>query len=148
VLTKAIKLVCLGLASFFVMGFWWWLAKSPIEATVDKPSVETGEIFTYTITVEGTFKTPKLILPDFKKVGIVAQSQSRRYITVNSKRRLQTIIRFSLFARKPGTLKLGPAALEEGRRRYKTKPVVIKITGKPLDEKQKISPYIESGIRL
>lgn len=138
----------MGLASFFVMGFWWLLGSSPIEATVDKASVKTGEVFTYTITVEGSFETARLVLPDFQKVRIVSREQSREYRMADSKRQLKTVIRFSLFVPQPGVVKLRPTCLEDGKHRYKSRAVVIKVTGEPLQEQQKISPYIEGGTQL
>ena len=36
-----------------------------VEASVDKTTVTTGEIFTYRIEIEGEFFSPKVILPEF-----------------------------------------------------------------------------------
>ena len=143
---RLIKVLFIIGCSIFITGFWF--APSPLQATLSNTTVPTGTPFTYTLTIEGSFQAPMLTLPDFKHLKVVHHQQSRSYLVRKKKNILKTSIVFSLFSERPGTVILEPAVLRDGKRTYKTKRLVVKITGEPLPEQRKITPYIASGTSI
>jgi hypothetical protein len=138
------KIILIFFISFFLQGFPFF-SQSPIVAKLNKTTVRTGEHFTYTITVKGAFKKPTLRLPDFKNLTIISQSQSREYIKVKNKKTLKTTIEFVILSNKPQVVKIGSALLTDGKKRYKSKGLIIKIIGEPLSEDKNLKSYIEAG---
>jgi hypothetical protein len=116
-----------------------------MEAKVDKNKVETGEIFTYTLKIEGDFSSPKLALPDFRDFKIVSQNQTKSYSFKDNKARLQFNLIYHLVVAHPGTFTIKEAILEDKERKFKSNSIVVEVSGKPLEDKKKLAPYIEQG---
>jgi hypothetical protein len=119
--------------------------KVVMEAKVDKNKVETGEIFTYTLKIEGDFSSPKLALPDFRDFKIVSQNQTKSYSFKDNKARLQFNLIYHLVVAHPGTFTIKEAILEDKERKFKSNSIVVEVSGKPLEDKKKLAPYIEQG---
>lgn len=137
-----------------VIGIWFLstglsLGEKIIEAKVGAKSVETGEIFTYEIAVNGELDlSAQLQLPDFGGLSIVSESQYRDYsLDANTEKTTLTFI-YYIFASEPGVYTIGPAILENDGIQYQSRSITIKAGGKPLEEKNRIQPYIEKGQSL
>ena len=140
---KLSRTLLLIMFCFFALGF--GNNQKAIEVEVDKTSVETGEVFTYTIKIEGIFHKPNLDLPDFENFKIVSQSQSKNYRQEKEGLKRIIVLKYFLFAPAAGSFTIDPSVLEDGDRKFKSKSITIKAKGKPLEEKRKIQPYIEKG---
>jgi hypothetical protein len=123
-------------------------AQVSVEAKVDKDKVNTGEVFTYTVKIRGEFENPELTLPKFKNFKIVSQSQSKSYSFKEGKVEIEFKLVYQLFAPNPGIFEIEEVIVKDKGRKYKSKSILIKVKGKPLKEKRKISPYIEKGINI
>jgi hypothetical protein len=116
-----------------------------IEAKVSKDRVTTGEVFTYTVKIEGEFFSPKLMLPEFKNFIIVSQNQAQNYSLKGNRTIMEFVLIYGLIAPKPGVFTIERLVLEDRGRRLETKAVRIEVTGRPLEDKRKIQPYLEKG---
>ncbi len=144
---KKNKIVIIFILSFFLQGFPFF-DEPPIVAKLSKATVQTGEVFLYTITVTGTFKEPILTAPNFNNLKVISQKQSKEYIKIKNKKQLKTEIEFSLFSHEPRVVRIGSALLKDGKRRFKSKGLIIKVIGKSLRKEKKIESYIRSGKNL
>lgn len=136
------------LALLFIFSFGFSFGPKPIDALADKKAAETGEIFIYTIKIEGYFNNPVLSIPEFKNLSVVSSLQSKSYSFYKGKQKTLMTLNFEIFAEKPGVYRIGPATLENENKTYKSRIITIKITGKPLKDKMKIQPYIENSTPL
>jgi BatD DUF11 like domain len=141
---KKSKIVLFFIVSFFLQGFLFF-GEPPIVSSLSKGTVATGEVFTYTVTVIGSFNKPSLTLPEFKSLKVISQRQSKEYIKIKKKNTLKTTITFSLVSHRPGIIKLGSALLQYGKRRFKSKGMVVKIIGLPLNNEKKLDSYIANS---
>lgn len=145
-MSKLLKLTLIGLW-FFSLGL--SLGEKIIDVKVDKRKVETGEIFTYEVTVQGDLDvSAKLKLPKFKDLRVVSQSQSRNYSIKSGVAKTTLNFTYHIFAPNPGVYTIEPVTLESGENKYQSRVITIKVRGKPLKEKMKILPYIKKGINL
>ena len=145
-MSKLLKLTLIGLW-FFSLGL--SLGKKVIDATVDKRKVETGEIFTYEVIVQGNLDvSDKLKLPEFKELRVVSRSQSRNYSIKSGVAKTTLNFTYHIFAPNPGVYTIEPVTLESGENKYQSRVITIKVRGKPLKEKMKILPYIKKGTNL
>lgn len=145
-MSKLFKLALIGLW-FFSLGL--SLGEKIIEVKVDKKKVETGEIFTYEVTVQGNLgASTQLKLPEFKDLKVVSRSQSRNYSIKSGLAKTTFNFTYHIFAPNPGIYTLGPVTLESEENKYQSRAITIKVRGKPLKEKMKILPYIEKGTNL
>ena len=125
------------------------IGEKVIEVKIDKKKVETGEIFTYEIIVQGNLETSaQLKLPEFKDLKVVSQSQSRNYSVKEGLAKTTINFTYHIFAPNPGVFNIEPATLESEENKYQSRAVTIKARGKPLEEKKKILPYIKKGTSL
>ena len=125
------------------------IGEKMVSAKVDKRKIETGEIFTYAVTVQGNLElSAQLKLPDFKDLKVVSQRQSRNYTIKNGQAKTTITFTYHIFASKPGTYTIEPTTLENKENKYQSQKITIKVRGKPLKEKKKIQPYIDKGINL
>ena len=145
-LLKLLKLTTFAVLCVFFLGL--SLGKETIVVKSDKKVVKTGEIFTYTVKIEGLFSNPSLIMPKFKDFKIISQSHSKNYSFGGGQTKTIINLTYLLFAHKPGVFVITPVILEDGDKKYESKPLTIKVKGKPLEEKKKILPYIQSGIDI
>ena len=98
-MSKFIKLATLFV--FTVMCGIAAFAESKIKASVSKDKVVTGEVFTYTVKIEGDFISPQLVLPDFKDFIVVSQNQGQSYSFQGGKATLESVLIYGLIAPKP-----------------------------------------------
>lgn len=107
-----------------------------IEVKVDKEKVTTGEIFTLSIKIKGSFSSPKVTLPDIKDFRVASQAQSKSYSFKES--RPTTLLNFTylLFAPEPGVFTIGQVIVEDKSERITSDDITIEVTGKPLKEKK------------
>ena len=153
-MSKLFRLALIGLCLFssslslnkaFPLG----IGEKVIDVKVNKKKVETGEIFTYEIIVQGNLESSaQLKLPEFKDLRVVSQSQSRNYSTKSGLAKTTINFTYHIFAPNPGVFTIESATLESGENKYQSQAIVIKATGKPLEEKKKILPYIKKGTNL
>jgi len=153
-MSKLFKLALIGLWLFF-SGFSLGeaiplgIGEKIIDVKVDKRKVETGEIFTYEVIVQGNPESSaQLKLPEFKGLKVVSRSQSRNYSIKDGAAKTTISFTYHIFAPKPGVYTIEPVALENGENKYQSQAITIKARGKPLEEKKKILPYIEKGTNL
>ena len=121
---------------------------STIEASVNKHKVATGEIFTYTLKIEGEFLSPKLTTPKLDNFTIASQSQQRQYTSKGNGTALTIKITYHLFAPNPGSFVIEGANVTDKNKKIEAQPIAIEATGKPLKEKIKVAPHIEKGIDI
>jgi len=134
----------------------WPLRKQPllasaggkVEVVLSRKKVATGEVFSYSIKVQGEFKSPKLKLPTFEGLAVVAKNESRNYSTKAGKTQMTYTLTLHLFGPNPGTFTIVPATIEDEGKTYKSKSVTVTVEGKPLEEKKKIQPFIKKGIAI
>ena len=120
-----------------------------IDVKTDKKNVETGEIFIYEVIVQGNLElSAQLKLPKFKDLKVVSQNQSRNYSIKNGLAKTTIDFTYHIFAPNPGVYTIEPVTLENGKNKYQSQAITIKVSGKPLEEKKKILPYIEKGMKL
>lgn len=124
------------------------LAEELIIVKVDKEVVNTGEIFTYTAEVKGEFTSPEVFPPEFKNFTVVFQNQSRNYSFKDDKIILEFSLTYQLFASQPGEFTIEELIVKDGKKEFKGRSFIIKVEGKPLEEKRKVLPYIDSGIDI
>ena len=120
-------------------------APAPIKVTVDRRSLTTGERITYTLTVTGEFDNPQVDVPKFIDFAIISHNQSQGYSYVNGKGKINFNLTYELMPVKPGVFTINGATLKTRNSEFKTDSITITVTGKPLEEKSKIAPYIEKG---
>jgi len=142
-MSKLSKVIFIIAFCFSSLGLFW--GDNPISVEVNKREIKTGEVFSYTIKIEGIFQKPNLNLPDFKNFNVVSQSQSKSYRQKKEGLMQTYVLKYFLFAPEAGQFTIKPAVLEDGDKTYKSKSITIKVKGKPLKEKKKILPYIEQG---
>jgi len=151
---KSVRLALIGLCVFSLgvsLGFATPLGigEKVIEVKVDKKKVDTGEIFTYKIIVQGDLESEaQLKLPEFKNLRVVSQSQSRNYSVKSGLGKTTINFTYHIFAPKAGVYTIEPVTLESKDSKYQSRAITIKAKGKPLKEKMKILPYIEKGTNL
>ena len=125
------------------------IGEKMVSAKVDKRKIETGEIFTYAVTVQGNLEiSAQLKLPEFKDLKVVSRRQSRNYAIKDGHTKTTITFTYHIFASKPGTYTIKPATLKNKENKYQSQKITIKVIGKPLKEKKKIQPYIDKGINL
>jgi hypothetical protein len=133
-----------GISLIFGLGF----CKSPINVSVDKSKVKTGEVFTYTINIEGEFSSPQIDLPEFGNLKIVSQSQSKNYIFKSDAIIVKTTLSYKLMAYKPGTYIIDSVTIEDKGRVFKSESVTVEVRGQPLEEKEERDELFEGAITL
>ena len=143
------KLFKLALVGLWFLSLGLSLEEKVVAVKVDKKKVETGEIFTYEVTVQGNLESSaKLKLPEFKGLRVVSQSQSRSYSIKGGVAKTTINFAYHIFAPNPGVYTIEPVTLESAKNKYQSQAITIKAAGKPLEEKKKILPYIEKGTSL
>ena len=125
------------------------IGEKVIEAKVSDRMVETGEIFSYELKLQGEINATCLQLPDFEGFQVLSQSQSQSYSSQGGVIKTSINLIYLLFASEPGTFTITPAILmKNGKKKYQSRAITIKVSGESLERKQKILPYIEKGIEL
>jgi len=122
--------------------------ENSVTAEAGKRTVKTGEVFSYTIKIEGEFEQPRIILPELKNFRIVSQSKSKRHSFKDKTETSAVKLIYFLFAPEPGAFTITPAVVEDNGKEFKSKSVTIQVKGAVLKEDKKILPYIESGIEI
>ena len=98
--------------------------------------------------ISGVFSKPVLNLPEFKNFTVLSQRQSKEYSLEGKNIKTNMKMVYELFASRPGVFVIKPVTLKDSNRTYKGPPIKIKVKGKPLKDKRKISPYILEGTDL
>ncbi len=119
-----------------------------VRAEINKERVETGEIFSYQITIEGEFNQPKIQAPGFDNFQIVSSAQTKSFSYQKGKVKTIIKITYLLFCPKPGNFSIEPVKVEDGNQAYQSSPLDISVEGEPLEQKRKLLPYIESGTKI
>lgn len=119
-----ISLMCASLPVF---------AQNSVSAAADRNEVKTGEVFTYTIKVEGEFTSPQVKPPDFGKLKIVARRQSRNYRTHGGVRHVEAVFVYQLVAYQPGEYILDKVEVTDAGKVYSSNAVTVQVTGEPID---------------
>jgi hypothetical protein len=120
----------------------------PIKVSVDKTSLATGERITYSLAITGEFDNPQVNIPEFTDFTIIAHNQSQGYSYINGKGNINFNLFYELTPAKPGVFVIKGATLKTKNEEFKTDPVTITVTGKPLEEKSKITSYAEKGTNI
>jgi hypothetical protein len=123
-------------------------AAPTIEAKVNKDKVKTGEIFVYSLKIEGSFKNPKLSLPDFKDFQIVTQNQVQNYITEAGRVKTILSLEYRLAIPKPGKFKINAATINDSGRIFKSKIQEIEVTGEPIHKRKELPSYLNNSIDI
>ncbi len=108
------------------------LAQS-VGAEVDRDVVKTGEVFTYTIRIEGQFTSPRIQTPDFGKLKVVGQSQSRNYRMSGGTKQVEAVFIYQLTAYESGEYVLPKAEVTDGKKTYSADTLTVQVTGEPVD---------------
>jgi hypothetical protein len=135
-------------AIFFIFAAFYCLsvfAESQIEAKVSKDKVTTGEVFTYTLKIEGDFISPQLVLPDFKDFIVVSQNQAQNYSLKGGKTTMESVLIYGLVAPKPGKFSIKEVSLKDKGKVLHGKSFTIEVSGEALKDKRKVQPYLERG---
>ena len=119
-----------------------------VEAKASKTKVGTGEIFAYTIRVEGEFVSPKIKLPEFKNFIIASRSEQRKYTAKDKGMRFEEKLTLNLLCPKPGVFTIEGFSVEDNGKKLTANSVKIEATGKPLEEKTKPLPHTGTGIDI
>ncbi|MCF7886935.1 MAG: BatD family protein [Candidatus Omnitrophica bacterium] len=119
-----------------------------VKVEVNKNKVETGEIFSYSITVEGEFENPNLQIPNLDNFRIVSTKKTKNFLYQKNKVKAQLNITYFLLCPQPGSFIIKPVKITEKNKTYKSNSVDIIAKGEPLDKKEQLQPYIESGIEI
>ena len=95
--------------------------------------VKTGEVFTYTIRIEGQFTSPRIQTSDFGKLKVVGQSQSRNYRMSGGTKQVEAVFIYQLTAYEPGEYVLPKAEVTDGKKTYSADTLTVQVTGEPVD---------------
>ena len=144
-MSKLFKFVFIMLC-FFSLGF--SLGEKIIEAKVDKKNIETGEIFTYEVTIRGNLDITVLKLPELKDFKVVSQNQSQSYSLKGKVSKTTITLTYILFAPEPGKFIIEPVTLESEEQKYQSQIITMEVKGESLKKKRKILPYIKEGTSL
>jgi len=141
---KSFSLFLIIIASFNFSVF----GQDSVEVTVDKNSLETGEVFTYKVTIKGEFSNPQLILPSFKDFNIISQSEAKSYSFKKNKLLLEIKLDYKLIAPKPGLFIIDKVVVKDGASKFEGRAVTLEVKGKPLEEKEKIKDYLDKATSI
>ncbi|MBN2483222.1 MAG: BatD family protein [Candidatus Omnitrophica bacterium] len=100
---------------------------------MNKGEAVTGEIFTYTVIVEGELHSPQVTIPEFGPLKVAGQSSSRSYRVRNGRRRVQMEFVYHLVAYEPGEYTLDGVEVKDGQKVFRSDKVTVKVTGEPID---------------
>ena len=144
------KLISIFCGLFFCVGAYASSGKGLIEVTLDKKEVSTGEVFTYTVTIAGDLKSPRIEPPEFKPFKIFGQSSSRSYSRHGVKSQLKVVYRYQLVAYEPGEYILRGVEVKDRGTVFQAEPVTIKVTGEAIDiEKERsLRKFNEGAVTL
>ena len=126
-----------------------YTSSGPLIAKVDKTELETGEVFTYSLTIDGEFSEDAQIkLPDFAPFEIITKNQSRNYSFKEGKMSFTVTLAYRLVATEPGTFAIAETVLKDNGQEIKSATFTITVEGRPLKEKEKVLPYINGATDL
>jgi hypothetical protein len=119
-----------------------------VKIEVSKNKIETGEIFAYSITIEGEFKNPKVEIPNLDNFRIISTKKTKNFSYQKNKVKAILNITYFLLCPQPGSFTIKPVKVTEKNKTYESNSVDIIVKGEPLDKKEQLQPYIESGISI
>ena len=138
----------INVAVFFILFLLTGVAyaqQGKVEAALSKTSAKTGEVFKYTVKIEGLFSDPKIKLPDLSKFIVVSQSQEKNFFYEKGKLKVKITLVYFLAAKKPGSYKIGKVIVKDKGKTYTCSPLTIKISGKALPKKQRLPRQVFEG---
>lgn len=119
-----------------------------VRVDVDKDKVKTGETFTCTVKIEGEFSSPRIILPEFKGLKVVSQVQSKQYSFHNNKPNIKIVMKYKLVAYYPGEYKIDSVVVKDGRKKFTSKTITVKVAGKPIEKPKEKKDILKGGITI
>lgn len=119
-----------------------------VKVEISKNKIETGEIFAYSITIEGGLENPKVEVPDLDNFRIISTKKIKNFSYQKNKVKAILNITYFLLCPQPGSFTIKPVKVIEKNKTYKSNSVDIIVRGEPLDKKEQLQPYIESGISI
>ncbi|MCF7870559.1 MAG: BatD family protein [Candidatus Omnitrophica bacterium] len=152
-MSKLPKLFIIILGIFAFLGFF---GKSPkdkddsrsVKVKVSQNKVETGEIFSYLVTIEGEFKDPEVQMPDLDNFRIISRKKTKNFSYQKDKIKAKLITTYFLLCPKPGVFTIKPVRVIDGNKVYKSSSVKISAKGESLEKKRQLQPYIETGTKI
>ena len=144
-LAKLLLIVIVWTTTSGFLPFW---PDKTVRATTSKKVVACGETFTYSVTIKGYFSQPELVLPELVHAQIVSQSENKDYSLEKGRTKTTITVTITLFFRAPNTYRIPAAIVHDGKRRYRGNAIAIKVIGKPLQGKRRITPYLVEGTPL
>lgn len=123
-------------------------AEQTVKASVDKTKISTGELFTYSLLVEGVFSSLQVVPPEFKDFKIASQSQSQSYSLSGKATQITVKLSYSLYAATAGEFTIEAASVLDKGKEYKSNSIIVSVEGKPLSEKKKILPLLKKGLQI
>jgi hypothetical protein len=143
------------LVTFVFFGFFGQGSKQNQEKNRNKVSVkvsqnklETGQVFSYLITIEGDFNDPELIIPSLDDFMVISTKKTESFSYQKDNIKTKIKITYFLVCPKPGTFKIEPVKIIDAGKTYQSDSLTIVATGDPLEKKKKLQPYIEDGIEI
>lgn len=119
-----------------------------VKAKVNKTSLKTGEVFIYTLTIEGNFSSSRIELPDFKNFIIVSQFQSQQQNIKGSQIIMKYVLTLHLMAKRPGKFTIKEAKIKDKNKVLKSNKITIVVRGKPLEKKSPPPIFEGEGIDI
>jgi hypothetical protein len=152
---KLSKLFFIILSIFIFFGFWNDDSQEKpknnnrtVTTEISKKRVETGEVFSYLITIEGEFNNPKIEMPALDNFKIISTKKTKSFSYQQNKLKANMKITYFLSCPEPGSFTIEPVKVSDDKQTYQSNSLKVTVTGDPLEKKKKIRPYIESGITL
>ena len=144
-----LKLVKSALSIILMVALCGYTSSGPLVVEVDKTKLETGEVFTYSIAVNGEFsENAEITPPDFTPFEIITQNQSRNYSFRDGKMSFSVTWVYRLIAPESGTFTISETVLKDNDQELKSASFTITVEGRPLKEKKKVLPYISDATDL
>jgi hypothetical protein len=129
-MSRSLSMLC---ALFLFLNVQGAFAQDTVRATVDKTQAKTGEIFTYTVAIEGELQSPQVTIPEFGPLKVAGQSSSRNYRVRNGRRRVQMEFVYNLVAYVSGEYTLDSVEVKDGQKVFRSDKVTVHVTGEPID---------------
>lgn len=128
----------LRLFSFFLFIVVW--PASPayceplIKAGVDKPRNGTGEVFVYSVNIEGEFGGKDIKAPEFGDLRVVSQSKVTQRVFKGKTGEMKIKMTYGLVAGNPGTYNIKGVVVKDKGKVFQGETITVEITGEPLRE--------------
>jgi len=122
--------------------------QSPVTTAVNKTRVKTGEKFSFTVTISGSFADPKIELPEFAPFKVVSRNQSRQYQIRGGKAEMKSMIQYRLVCLEPGNFVLGRVRVKDKEKEYFSQEIKIEVYGEKIEKKEKTPDRFKGAVTL